>query len=126
MNYWKRKQILSKTNALDLIPVPNRPFEVGDDGRVTLLITRFDSKWWGPLQKTGVNKIPIRINLDETGSITWLALQHQKPIRDICSDLFTSNPDKFRDEQDASARIIKFIQGLYHQRFISFRQLIDH
>jgi len=120
--FFKRRQILKNTSALDLIPVRLYEHKVNDDGNVTILVPKFKNERFARFFIPARKSIYISIHLDELGSATWLAMDGSKNIDIICKELSEKFGDKIYPAQE---RIIKFFSGLYHNKQITFRQLLD-
>jgi hypothetical protein len=122
LNFFKRYRILHKANYLDLVPVRLHPHEVNDDGRVKLIVPKFRnaffSKWFIPKGKSP----DFRIKLDELGSATWMAIDGQSTVRNICQSLESRFGETIHP---AEQRITKFMTLLYDQRYITFREIMD-
>jgi hypothetical protein len=104
-----------------LTPVRIHPHEVGEDGRVTLIVPKFKnqvlSQWLIPRGKSG----HFRIHLDELGSATWLFIDGESNVSEICLKLEENLGDKI---SPAQSRVTKFLTLLYDQRYITFRELL--
>jgi hypothetical protein len=68
-------------NLLDLKPV--RLMEHTEaEGRVSVLVPRFRSRWLGFLQRR-LRKPCVQLHLDEVGSAVWLACDGQRSVGQI-------------------------------------------
>ncbi|MFO8023321.1 MAG: PqqD family protein [Perlabentimonas sp.] len=120
--FFKRRRILKNTSALDLIPVRLYEHKINDDGTVTILVPKFKNEKFARFFIPASKSIYISINLDELGSATWLAMDGSKTTDTICKELSEKFGDKIHPAQE---RVIKFLSGLYHNKQITFRQLLD-
>ncbi len=107
-------------NYLELTPECIHGYEMKDNGKVSILIPRFTSKFFGryllPLLK---NKY-IPLKLDEFGTETWLLIDGKKNVQGIC-DLMT---EKYGEKiQPAEERVTSFLTHLYTNQFIRFNDL---
>jgi len=121
LNFIQRRRILKATNSLDLIPVRVSSFETSEKGLVTLLIPKFKNEkfanWFIPKSRSLVYKV----NLDEIGSAFWLEADGFKNVNEITNTLV----EKFNEriKQEAEKRMVKFLSGLYENRYITFKQI---
>ena len=121
MNFFQRRRILKGANYLTLTPVRIHAHEVGQDGKVTLFVPKFKN----PALRKGL--IPrgksehFRIHLDELGSATWLLIDGESTVGEICSRL----EERSGHTVDAAeTRVTRFLTLLYDQRYITFRELM--
>lgn len=123
VNFFQRRKILKKSNALDLIPVRLFNHEQREEGKLNILLPRFRRNWLArylaPLNK----KEFIRIKLDQFGSATWLLIDGKKNVLEISRELENIYPEKLDPPTETAERVNKFMSVLYQQRFISFLQL---
>ncbi|MBL7110688.1 MAG: PqqD family protein [Bacteroidales bacterium] len=123
VNFFKRRKILKKSNALDLIPVRLLNHEPRGEVTLNILLPRFKKPWLARIMAPQKRKEFIRIKLDQFGSATWLLIDGIKPVRTICDELEKEYPGKLQPESETVDRVNKFMTILYQQRFISFQQL---
>ncbi|MFH1936338.1 MAG: hypothetical protein ABIK52_02090 [Bacteroidota bacterium] len=123
VNFFQRRKILKKSNALDLIPVRLLNHEPRDDGNLNILLPRFKKPWLARFMAPLKRKEFIRIKLDQSGSATWMLINGIRPVRTICEELEKENPGKMQPGSETIDRVNKFISILYQQRFITFRQI---
>ncbi|MBE0648197.1 MAG: PqqD family protein [Bacteroidales bacterium] len=123
VNFFERRKILKKSNALDLVPVRLLNQEEREDGNLNILLPRFRRTWLAiylaPLNK----KRFIQIKLDQFGSATWLMIDGKKSVQEISDQLEREYPEKLDPPEETPERVNKFMSVLYQQRFISFQQL---
>jgi hypothetical protein len=123
VNFFKRRKILKKSNALDLVPMRLLDHEQREEGKLNILLPRFRRPWLAgylaPLNKERF----IRIKLDQFGSSTWLLIDGKKNVREISGALENEYPKQLDPPTETSDRVNKFMSVLYQQRFISFQQL---
>ncbi len=107
-------------NYLDLTPEWIHGYELKENGKVSILIPRFTSKFFGkyflPLLK---NKY-IPLKLDELGSETWLLIDGKKSVQEICDELSLKFGDKVQPTEE---RVTSFLTHLYTNKFIRFNDL---
>ncbi|OGU55768.1 MAG: hypothetical protein A2V66_14490 [Ignavibacteria bacterium RBG_13_36_8] len=119
-NFFERRQILKKTNCLDLTPVRRYSEEINDEGLVTVIIPKFTNQF---LVRTILPKLKfpvMKINLDEIGSAVWLWIDGKINVGQIADRML----EKFGDKvQPVEERLTKFITHLYEQKFITFSEL---
>jgi len=120
MNFFKRRKILKNRNYLDLIPVRKAGQEEIEGNKICLLVPKFKNegfaKWFIPRRKS----LFFRINLDETGSMTWLEIDGIKSVREICDNLLQRSGNNLPQVVE---RVTKFLTLLYENRYISFTVL---
>ncbi len=120
VGFFERRRILKNTNALDLIPIRVHKHQIEENGNVTILIPKFKSK------KLTYFLIPERkaknvsIHLDELGSAVWLSIDGKKNANSICKELTDKLGEKIFP---ADERVVKFLSGLFHNRYITFQQI---
>ncbi len=123
MNFFQRRRILKGANYLILTPVRIHAHEIGENGRVTLIVPKFKNpalrRWLIPVNKSD----HFRIQLDELGSATWLAIDGLSSVSEICSQLQQALGEKI---SPAESRVTRFLTLLYDQRYITFKELGDN
>ena len=123
MNFFKRRKILKNQNYLDLIPVRKAGHEDVEGNKICLTIPKFKNegfaKWFIPRRKS----LLFRINLDETGSMTWLEIDGIKSVREICENLLQRYGNNLPQVVE---RVTKFLTTLYENRYISFTVLEEN
>ncbi|MBN1198882.1 MAG: PqqD family protein [Bacteroidales bacterium] len=123
VNFFERRKILKKSNALDLIPVRLLNHEQRKEGELNILLPRFKRTWLKNIMGSFKKEEFIRIKLDSFGSATWLLIDGKKTVREISDDLGKEYPEKLEPPDETPERVNKFMSVLYQQRFISFQQL---
>ena len=63
------------------------------------------------------------IYLDEIGSATWLEIDGEKNVQQICDKLKEKLGDKIKPHHEVEDRVNKFLSQLYEQRYITFKEL---
>ncbi|MFO8086389.1 MAG: PqqD family protein [Bacteroidales bacterium] len=119
MNIFHRRKILRNTNALDLIPIRNHDHELNDDGKVVLVVPKFEKKWMRKFFIAPARKDHFNVNLDELGSNVWLMIDGNTTTKELANALVKRSPD-IEGPQD---RVLSFISMLYEQRYVTFKQL---
>jgi hypothetical protein len=62
----------------------------------------------------------FRIFLDDMGKFTWLSIDGNNNVADICNLL----EQEYKDQvEPVDERVTKFLMKLYEQRFITFREI---
>ncbi|MFP4557590.1 MAG: PqqD family protein [Bacteroidales bacterium] len=120
--FFKRRRILKNTSALDLVPVRLFDHKTNEEGNVTILVPKFKNEKFARFFIPSSKSIYISIHLDELGSATWLAMDGNKNTDTICKELSQKFGDKIHPAQE---RVVKFLSGLYHNKQITFKQLLD-
>lgn len=113
---FKKKEVV---NLLELTPVRERKFEVGEDGIVTILIPKFKMQFFQKLIPKNKSK-DFKINFDELGSAVWNEIDSNKKVEEIVKELGERLGEKI---QPAEERITKFLTQLDAHKFISFKEL---
>ena len=121
LKFFKKRQILLRTNALELIPVQLHKFDVTNQRIVTIKIPKISN------EKLAEKIIPksrskfSTLELDEIGSAVWLAIDGIVNTEQICRQMVETFGDKIQPVQE---RVVKFLNGLYSNKCISFKQLL--
>lgn len=121
LSFFKRRSILKKTDAFELIPIRRCEHRVEENGNVTLLIPKFKNEKWAAFI-LGRRSCHIQIHLDGTGTKVWLEIDGLRNIRIICDNLRANMGEDFSQVEQ---RVNKFMTRLYDERYITFRQLED-
>ncbi len=112
-----RRNINSKTNILELVPV--RKLEhIVEEERVTVLMPRFFVSW---MQKNFVprKKDPfIKVKLDELGSITWLSCDGRTRALEIAREVAARHD---LEQNETYRRVGTFLRQLYQRGFLDLR-----
>ncbi len=110
----------TEQNYLELTPECIHGYVIKENGKVSVLIPRFTSLFFGkyflPLLK---NKY-IPLKLDELGSETWLLIDGKKNVQTICDILVEKYGDKMNPAEE---RVTSFLTHLYKNKFIKFNDL---
>lgn len=105
-------------NLLELTPVRiNEHEEV--DGLINILIPKFKREFMKKIIPKNKPK-DIRVKLDELGSATWLAMDGNKTVLKIVEELKEGFGEKIEPAVD---RVSKFINGLYANNLLYFKEL---
>ena len=80
---------------LDTIPSIDCQFEQSNDGKVTLVLPRFKTKWIRKMSAKLGRSEYIKIHLDERGSQTWQLIDGKRTVHQIGAHL-----EKDEDESD--------------------------
>ena len=119
MNIFQRRKILKNENGLELIPIRRHKHEMDEDGKVKLVVPKFNKQWMQKFFIAPAGKKTVNIQLDEMGSAVWLRIDGEKTVEEIAGELVSNYPDT----EEAQDRVLSFISMLYEQRYITFRQL---
>jgi hypothetical protein len=49
----------------------------------------------------------------------------EKTTSQICDALISKQGEKFQPHEQVQQRVMKFISQLYHQRFLTFKEIMD-
>ncbi len=125
MNFFKRRKIFKQANFLDLRPVRVLGHELRDDGGITLLMPRFKNRINSALFQPPSKGKTIFIKLDRFGGHTWLLIDGNLTVTEICSILKAQFPEELIPIEETEERVTKFLSLLYQQRYITFREIQD-
>ena len=111
------KKSIKNKNLLELVPVKLVGSEMKEDGKASLLIPRFKSKFL--LNFLPKNKSPfVKINLDDFGTGFWNIADNQKTVEQIGVEL----KEKFGDAiEPVYERLNIFISQLRRQGFMELK-----
>ena len=123
MNFFQRRKILKKANYLHLRPVRRSGHEVREDGTVDILMPRFNNKFWSEVYRRSRKGEFIRIHLDSVGSALWLLIDGEADVEKISAGLDAKFPGRFPNPEDAEKKVTQFFTLLYHQDYITFREI---
>ncbi len=113
-----KKESPSETlNYLDQIPLRILTHQIEANGLVTLLVPRFESRFWRKFMNLPEKKSYIYLHLDESGSETWLLIDGIKSVHHICTELTLKLAEKIHPTEE---RVTKFLTQLYKNKYISF------
>gem|GEM_PF-218992 len=116
--YMFKKNKPTNINLLELTPVRiNKHEEV--EGLINILIPKFKREFMKKIIPKNKPK-DIRVKLDELGSATWLAMDGNKTVFQIVEELRESFGEKIEPAVD---RVTKFINGLYGNNLLYFKEL---
>jgi len=107
-------------NYLKLTPVRLHECKVKDDGLADVLVPKFNNKFARKHFSKFLKSPYIRANLDDKGSATWLLMDGETKVEEIAEEL----DEKFGEEiHPVTDRLIKFLNDLYRNGFITFKEL---
>lgn len=104
-------------NLFDLAPKREVEYRTGEDGRVTLLVPRFQFAWMRKFFLPRGKNPHVLVALDEFGSRVWLACDGSASVARIAGTLRELFGERVEPVHDRTA---VFIQNLLRHRFISF------
>jgi hypothetical protein len=125
MNFFQRRKILKKVNYLDMTPVRTMNFDLKDDGRIDILLPRFENRLLKDALRNSSKGEFIHIHLDEIGSAIWILIDGHKKVNEISDHLNELMPEKLQPAGETVDRVTQFLSRLYQERYISFREIID-
>ncbi len=108
------RAVKSAANLLEMTPRRVRPWEEGEDGRVRVLVPRYGDHPPGRWLSRALSREPIRVRLDETGSLVWKACDGRRTVTEIAASL--SGPAAEGD--DLHERLARYFRELEVSRFI--------
>lgn len=123
MNFFVRRKFLKKANFLDLTPVRVVNHEIRDNGNVTILMPRFRKKWISTLFQPRSKSQFITIRLDHFGSETWLLIDGNRKVSELCEQMKNQLTGELGNGEAAEERITRFLSLLYDQRYITFVEI---
>ena len=113
-----KKNKNTNINLLELTPVRKNEHEEVN-GLINILIPKFKSEFMKKIIPKGKSK-DFRVKLDELGSATWLAIDGNSSVLKIANDM----QEKFGEKIEPSVeRVSKFINGLYTNNLLYFKEL---
>lgn len=121
MNFFERRKILKKTNALDLIPVTRCGHQIEESGKVTILVPKFRNEKVSKFM-LGKRSRFIYIHLDDIGTFTWLQIDGHRSIAAIAQAMREHFGEDLKAPEE---RVNKFMSRLYQERYITFKQIED-
>lgn len=107
-------------NYLALTPQKIKEYLSESGGLVTVLIPRFENKFWNKWLPKRLTQNAIKINLDEMGSAVWLQIDGHKKVEEICEKLDMQFGEKVRPTED---RVVKFMSQLFANKMITFKEI---
>jgi hypothetical protein len=120
--FFKRRKILLATNGLDLVPIALVQHEINEDGKLKLIIPRFQNKLLESIF-TGKKKGKFyRISLDNIGAEVWKLIDGHRTIGEISEILAKTNHENNIPFEEGEKRVVAFVTRLYQERYLSFRQ----
>jgi len=123
LNFFQRRNILKNANYLELHPVQVHNYQLMEDDRVCLIVPKFGKKWMQDFFIPEGRKKNVTIYLDDLGSATWLEIDGEKNVQQICDNLKRRLGEKIKPHHELEDRVTKFLSQLYEQRYITFKEL---
>ncbi|GAB4152517.1 MAG: hypothetical protein Fur0015_15170 [Ignavibacteriales bacterium] len=120
MGFKERGKILRESNYLDLHPIRLIDFEQDEKGLLTLIIPKFENKFFVKYFVPYMKSPNVKLKLDELGSAAWLAIDGKKSVEEISNELTVKFGEKI---QPAEERLTSFLSQLYEQRIITFEEI---
>jgi len=120
MALFKNKKDSENLNLYEMTPLRNYTHQENDNGLIDVLVPRFTDKFFGKLLMPRLKNKYIKANLDEIGTQTWLLIDGNTQVGEICEKL----QSKFGEAiEPAADRLTLFIQQLYRNGFITFKEI---
>ena len=123
LNFFQRRKILKDANFLDLHPVRLHDYELMENGLAFIKVPKFRKKWLRDFVIAANKKKHYTIYLDEEGTATWLEIDGEKNVQQICDTLKEKLGEKIKPFHEVEDRVTKFLSQLYEQRYITFHEL---
>ena len=123
LNFFQRRKILKNANFLELTPIRNRDYDFTEEGKVYIVVPKFDKQWMRNFFISGRRRKNVSVYLDDLGSHTWLEIDGNKNVGEICDILKNKLGKKLEPLEEVEDRVTKFLSMLYQQRYIWFREL---
>ncbi len=106
-------------NLLTLVPCREHPWEVGDDGRVCVLVPRYGAHALGRWLARNFGARPISVRLDRLGSAVWRACDGEASVDAIAARLEAELGPK---EAPGHDRLARFFAEMDRGRLIRWRK----
>jgi len=120
-SFSRRSKVLKHANILQLTPIPLIERTTLENGLVTLYIPRFKSKIIAGLLLGKSKSYHIKVPLDEHGSCIWQQIDGQRNIGQIVIIVKKATPEGM---VQAEQRIAKYFMQLFHDKFVTFAEII--
>ena len=120
LNFFQRRKILKNANFLELVPVRLQEYEIMENGKVCLKVPKFNKKWKRDFFIAGTKQKHYDIYLDELGTATWLEIDGEKSVDQLCNALISKEGNRVQPFDEIEDRVTKFLSQLYEQRYITF------
>ena len=120
LSFKERKQILKKTNTLELTPLKLYSDKLNSDGLVTVIVPKFKNEFAQKFIAPKMKSADFKVNFDKLGSAVLSNMDGRKKVHEILKIV----SEEFGDELiQAEERVVKFIFQLYEQKLISFNEI---
>jgi len=124
MNFFQRRKILKNVNYLDLTPVRLMKDRLTENGKIDILLPRFNNNFWNQVYKNSKKGEYIYIHLDEIGSAIWNSIDGNRNVQAICHEMQDKHPDDLHPAEETEKRVTDFLSLLYREKYISFREIL--
>jgi hypothetical protein len=125
MNFFQRRKLFKKVNFLDLRPLRVLEHTTREDGGISLLMPRFKNRVNAALFQPNSKDKFIFIKLDRFGGHTWLLIDGNSTVSQICEKLKEQFPEELQPVEETEARVTNFLSLLYQERYITFHEIQD-
>lgn len=116
MNILKKFKLKRNQNFYDMVPKRKFEHKLNSNGKVEIIIPRFDDNFIGRLISKQSSKENIKAELDEIGTIVWLAIDGKNTVFDISKKL----KEKIDDQKQVEERTVEYLKHLYDSSFVDF------
>ncbi len=116
----KLKRKLATVDPYQLIPAPLFQHRVNDSENVEIHVPKFKNEAFGKLFLSKKSKPYHVIELDETGSRVYSRFNGERNIKEILELVRTDGKEPIEQLEE---RCFSFIQQLFNQKYITFKQL---
>jgi hypothetical protein len=117
---FKKKNINSAINYLELTPKRIYDHEVEVSGKVSVLVPKFKNKFLVNFLMPRLKSPYIKAKLDDFGSLIWIEMDGTKNVNSISQSLTLKFGEKV---QPVNERLTKFLTQLYQYNFITFKEI---
>lgn len=115
------KKRVKQANVLELLPVRLREHELDEEGLVTVLIPRTQSRFMLSVMTRMKRSHHFTFQLDRMGSVVWQAVDGVRSVEEICRQIEKDSEEQL---EQFCQRVIRFLSGLYHGKHIGFKERV--
>ena len=106
-----KSKIKSEINYLELTPVRIYEYEVENNGLVSVLVPKFNIKFFDRMMSRFIKSRHFKANLDEFGTETWLEINGINSVQKISEHLVQKFGEKINPVNE---RLTKFLSQLHN------------